>query len=152
TVEEADLLNVIRILQKEFGDEAILKALESAVEANCDFDPEEIAETAAECTDMDERKWYNMACRDEYGRYIDSGDHAMYVILENLRNEFEDHLKRILILGDRSQATEFLNAIAEGIEDSDGILAEEAQDFCGNFAEHLRECADSWRFDEAFDW
>lgn len=152
TMDRIDLLNVIRTLQKKVGDDILLEALESESEISCNFDPKEVAELASKCTDMDERMWYNMACRDEYGRYVDSGEHAVDVILENLREEFENDLKRILALGDKKQAAEFLNAIADGIEYSNGILSEEAPDFGGDFARHLRKCADRGKYDEAFDW
>ncbi len=137
SMDEGDLRNVIRGLQKIVGDTELLRVLTYKAEFKAGFDVEGVEARAAECADMDERKWYSMACTDDNGYYIDSGEHACDVIIKNLKESFENDLNQMVIAGMESGASEFLCAISRGLKDSKGILAEEACDFIEDFSEHL---------------
>lgn len=101
---------------------------------------------------MDERQWYSMANDDGYGGYVDSGEHAVDVILDNLHEEFDSELRQIVLSGDKDSASDFLLAIADGLESATGILTEETEDFISEFISHLEECAENQDFDEVFKW
>ena len=152
SMDSIDLLNVIRRIQERIGDRELLAVLESEASAKSSFDPSEIEDWASECTDMDEMEWYNCASTDSYGSYIDPGEHACDVILDNLRDSFENDLKQMVLSGDKQKASEFLIAIAAGLRRSNGILAEEAGDFISDFADHLEECAEREDFKDVFYW
>lgn len=100
---------------------------------------------------MDEREWYNIAYRDEFGDYIDSGEHAYELVLEILRDEFEDDLRNILDVSPE-KAEEFILAIADGIMESDSILFEEIEDFKDEFTDHLEECVETGNYAEALNY
>ena len=100
---------------------------------------------------MDEREWYNIACRDEYGDYIDSGDHAYELIQEIIHNEFDDDLRNILEVRPE-RARDFILAIADGIRESDSILFEEVEDLRHDFARHMEECVESENYADALEY
>ncbi|MCQ2070883.1 MAG: hypothetical protein MJZ68_07110 [archaeon] len=150
TLDNEDLLNVIHILQEKVGDRIILEALETVSDDKCGFDPGEVMERAAKCLDMDEREWSMIACTNDYGRYIDPGEHASEVISENLKKEFGNMLKTILLAGDTESAADLLYTIADGLEGSYGTLAEECPDSVEELIDHLVECADEGKFDRPF--
>ncbi|MCQ2078541.1 MAG: hypothetical protein MJZ38_00560 [archaeon] len=152
TMDAHDLLNVLRVLQADVGDRRLLDALESVASSKADFDPEDVASQASECSEMDEREWYSMATDDGYGGYIDSAEHAVELMLDNLRDAFQNDLRQILASGGEESASEFLLAIADGFRESSGILAEEAEDFISEFSDHLEECAERRDFDNVFRW
>ena len=152
SMDSVDLLNVIRELQKKVGDEELLSVLEFRTKIKSSFDAKKVEEWASECADMDEREWYSIASHDSYGYYMDPGDHACEIIIDNLRDMFENDLKQIVLSGRTTDASKFLIAISKGLRRSEGILAEEAGDFITDFSDHLKECAESKDFDDAFEW
>lgn len=152
SMDSTDYLNVIRALQEKVGDKELLNILEAVSSSKTSFDESDISEWAADCTDMDDREWYRIACDDGYGGYVDSGEHACDVILDNLRDAFEKDLNQMVLVGKKEEASAFLMAIAAGLRQGQGILAEEAEDFINDFADHLEECAESEDFKDVFEW
>ena len=100
---------------------------------------------------MDKREWYNIACRDEYGDYIDSEDHAYELIQEIVHDEFDDDLRNILEVRPE-RAKDFILSIADGIRESDSILFEEVEDFRHDFARHMEECVESENYADALEY
>ena len=151
-MDPIDYIEVIRTVQKEIGDRKMLNVLEAVSASKSSFDESEISRWAANCTDMDEREWYRIATDDGYGGYIDPGENACEVMLENLREEFEKDLEQMVLVGKKDEASRFLRAIAEGFRNGHGILADEAEDFLIDFADHLEERADAQDFKDVFQW
>ncbi|MCQ2084884.1 MAG: hypothetical protein MJZ21_01900 [archaeon] len=147
-----DMLKVIRVLQNTVGDVKLLEALETVTYSKTDFDPEDIADQASDCTEMDEREWYSIATDNGYGGYIDSGEHASELILDNLRDAFEKELRQIVLTGNKGQASKYLRAIADGLRQASGILTEETEDFINDFTEELERRAEEKEFDDIFEW
>ena len=152
SMDSTDLLNVIRELQTKIGDKELLAVLETRVNSKSHFDVEEVEDWASDCAEMNEMEWYACADRDSYGSYVDPGEHACDIILDNLRDTFENDLKQMILAGKKNEASEYLHAIAAGLRKSRGILAEEAGDFIYDFADHLEECADRKDFKDVFNW
>ena len=100
---------------------------------------------------LDEREWYNIACRDEYGDYIDSEEHACELILEIIHDEFDDDLRNILKVRPE-RAGDFILAIADGIRESNSILLEEVKDFKCDLLDHMEKCVEDGNYANALEY
>ena len=147
-MREQDLRYTIEQLSKALGIEKAEKEIEKIACSIANESTESVRSRTMSALDMDERKWYNIACRDEYGNYIDPGEHACELILEIIHDEFDDDLRNILeVRPDR--AGDFILAIADGILDSSSILLEEVEDFRYDLIDHMEECVEDGNYADA---
>lgn len=150
-MREQDLRYTIVQLSRTPGMEEAEKVIEDIACSIAGESAGSIRSRTISALSMDEREWYNIACRDEYGDYIDSGEHAYELILEIIHDEFDDDLRNILEVRPE-RAKDFILAIADGIRESDSILFKEVEDFRDRFTEHMEECVESENYADALEY
>lgn len=150
-MDTESLKRCIYRLSETLGEEESETIVHGIALSNAQISRDEAYDRTMWALDMDKEEWYAIACRDEYGHYVDSGDHAYEVILERLHEEFDDDLANILDV-DPESAPEFIRGIADAIGGCNSILFEENEDLRRGLPRHMMECIEDGCCGDALDY
>ena len=87
---------------------------------------------------MNDRAFFTLASERSEG-YLEPGDVADRLMWETLKKEFEKDLRRLERSGDEEALKGYVEAIIEGLEETDGILVEYSPDTADVMISMLRE-------------
>ncbi len=150
-MDVATLRTAVRRLSEKLGTDASIDIITDLAGSVADYACEDVYERALDALYMEDRRWYAIATRDEYGDYCDSAEHAYDVILESIHDEFDKDLANILEVCPE-EAPAFLREIARAIRDSDSILFSENEDLKRYYPERIERCIEEGRFVDALDY
>jgi len=100
----------------------------------------------------DERYFFGNLGHDEYGDYMDPGDHAAEMIEERIKDNFYSDVKILVAAKRKDDVSTYIKAIAAGLRESKSIICEWAPDFPGELARHMERCLEDGKPLKGFDW